>query len=86
MKRTLAAALALALLAACHNDRAVGVSHAAPSAPLYLVDGKEVTFGQVEGMSSSTIESVEVVKGVAALQRYGDRARNGVIVITTKGK
>lgn len=62
MKRTLAAALALALLAACHNDRAVGVSHAAPSAPLYLVDGKEVTFGQVEGMSSSTIESVEVVR------------------------
>lgn len=34
--------------------------------------------------STNTIESVEVLKGAAAIANYGPRAANGVILITTK--
>ena len=54
-------------------------------APLYIVDGVIVTADAFEGLKieASDIQSIEVVKGAAAA-RYGTRAENGVILITTK--
>ncbi|WP_406825005.1 TonB-dependent receptor plug domain-containing protein [Pedobacter sp. KACC 23697] len=49
--------------------------------PLYIVDGKEVTDPNVNEQS---IKSVVVLKDASAQKLYGDKGKNGVIMITTK--
>ena len=84
MKSTLVVALAL-LSAACSPDRATGIAPVtAPRAPLVFLDGREVRGANLDAMSDLPIDRVEVVRGSAAIARYGDRARNGVVLITTK--
>lgn len=50
-------------------------------APLVVVDGEVA--GEPLALDPLNIETVEVVKGKAATERYGSRARNGLINITT---
>ncbi|QPH37649.1 TonB-dependent receptor plug domain-containing protein [Pedobacter endophyticus] len=50
--------------------------------PLYVIDGKEVT--EIEGLNPDSIQSVDVLKGANATSQYSEKARNGVIIITTK--
>lgn len=55
------------------------------SNPLYIVDG--VSVGNIDYLSSSDIESIDVLKDAASAAIYGSRAANGVILVTThKGK
>jgi TonB-dependent SusC/RagA subfamily outer membrane receptor len=51
--------------------------------PLFVVDGKRLFESNVD-LNPSDIVTVEVVKGPSAVAAYGEDARNGVIVITTK--
>ena len=51
--------------------------------PLFVVDGKRLADHAVD-LNPSDIESVEVFKGAKAIEIYGEDARNGVIVITSK--
>jgi bla regulator protein BlaR1 len=53
---------------------------------LYKVDGKEVKKDVVDTLNPDDIESVNVLKGDAAIKKYGEKAKNGVIEITTKKK
>jgi hypothetical protein len=50
--------------------------------PLYLLDGKEVT--DIKSINSNDIESITVWKDKHAIERYGDKGKNGVIDIRTK--
>lgn len=50
---------------------------------LIILDGKEYT-GDINQIDPSTIEKVEVIKDPAATAPYGDKAKNGIIRITTK--
>lgn len=52
--------------------------------PLMIVDGKEITNGSIDDISPDKIEKVEVLKGEKATEKYGDKGKNGVILITTK--
>lgn len=53
------------------------------NAPLYVVDG--VPFGgDITDLSPDDIESMSVLKDAASCALYGNRASNGVILITTK--
>ena len=52
--------------------------------PLFIVDGKEISREEFKKYPPSQIEKVEVYKGKAALKKYGDRAKNGVVEVTTK--
>ncbi|MCX2720550.1 M56 family metallopeptidase [Lentiprolixibacter aurantiacus] len=53
--------------------------------PLFIVDGKEMDRAEFKSnLSPNQIEKVEVLKGDKATEKYGDKARDGVIVITTK--
>ena len=53
--------------------------------PLFIVNDKELTDGKgVEGVDANSIESVVVIKDSNATKIYGDRGRNGVIIIKTK--
>ncbi|MEP6766906.1 MAG: TonB-dependent receptor plug domain-containing protein, partial [Gemmatimonadaceae bacterium] len=59
-----------------------GVS--AAGEPLLIIDGVEVDSRKFNRLNRETISAVEVIKGEAARRIYGDRAVNGVILITTK--
>lgn len=51
--------------------------------PLYVLDG--VPFGgNVSDLNPSDIESISVLKDAASAALYGNRASNGVVLITTK--
>jgi len=53
------------------------------TAPLYVVDG--VPFGgNISDINPDDIESMSVLKDAASAALYGNRASNGVIIITTK--
>jgi TonB-linked SusC/RagA family outer membrane protein len=52
------------------------------SNPLYIVDG--VTVSDIDYLSPSDIESIDVLKDAASAAIYGSRAANGVILVTTK--
>jgi TonB-linked SusC/RagA family outer membrane protein len=52
------------------------------SNPLYIVDG--VTVSNIDYLSPSDIESIDVLKDAASAAIYGSRAANGVILVTTR--
>jgi TonB-dependent SusC/RagA subfamily outer membrane receptor len=54
--------------------------------PLCLVDGREMTWDAVKLMVPDEIESMQVLKPEAALATYGEKAKNGVILVTLKKK
>ncbi|MCM4171578.1 M56 family peptidase [Arenibacter sp. TNZ] len=56
-----------------------------PINPIYVVDGKAVAVAsEATGMDPSKIHSVNVLKGAAATNKYGEKAKTGAIEITTK--
>ncbi|HAI80179.1 MAG TPA: SusC/RagA family protein, partial [Chryseobacterium sp.] len=68
-----------------------GASLTASNDPLIVVDGLPMDFGGVSGASNALalinpndIESFSVLKDASAAAIYGNRASNGVILITTK--
>ncbi len=52
---------------------------------LFVVDGVRLQRDQLPVLSKEQIAKVEVMKGSAALRRYGPDASYGVVLITTKG-
>jgi hypothetical protein len=89
--RSIAALALLAVASACATERV-----AAPAAPvaassklallplLYVVDGVRLGRDQVPAIEASRVASVEILKGRAALERFGSDASYGVVLITTK--
>ena len=55
------------------------------NAPLYIVDGKEVTSSIMSALDANKIESMTVLKGKDATDLYSEKGKNGVILITLKG-
>ena len=54
--------------------------------PIYMINGKELSEFEISKIDSKNIEKMEAYKGEKATMRYGERARNGAIVITLKKK
>ena len=54
--------------------------------PLYFVEGKLINESEVEKINPDEIESVNVLKGEKAIEKYGDEGKNGVIEIQLKEK
>ena len=59
-------------------------SRSNPNAPLYIMDGVEVSAQTVYDYDINRIENVIILKDASATAIYGSRGANGVIVITTK--
>ncbi|MBE0422652.1 MAG: TonB-dependent receptor [Lutibacter sp.] len=55
----------------------------ASSAPLYVVDGM-VYYGDISAINTNDIESLTVLKDASSTSLYGNKAANGVVMITTK--
>ncbi|MGY6559626.1 MAG: periplasmic heavy metal sensor [Nitritalea sp.] len=59
-----------------------------PNAPIYFFvdkEGKERT--DIEGISEidpNQIKAIEVIKGEGAIERFGERGKNGAVIITLK--
>ena len=53
------------------------------SSPLYIVDGFPVE--SINDISSSEIQSIDVLKDAFSTAIYGSRGANGVVIVTTKG-
>ena len=51
-----------------------------------MVDGKEITREEMNNINPETIDKVEVLKGDDATEKYGDKGKSGVVLITTKKK
>jgi TonB family protein len=59
--------------------------------PLFIVDGVQITQEEAENIDPNAIESFNVLKGKpdgakVAIDKYGEKGKNGVIEITTKKK
>ena len=52
--------------------------------PLFIVDGVKTSAEKVKAMDAKTIDRMWVLKDNAAVEKYGEEARGGVIIITTK--
>jgi TonB family protein len=52
--------------------------------PLIIVDGKEVPYENLKTIVHDDVESINVLKDKAAVTMYGEKGKDGVIVITTK--
>jgi len=52
--------------------------------PLIILDGIILKNQQMEDVDPNTIESINVLKGMAAKSTYGEKGKHGVILITSK--
>ena len=53
--------------------------------PIFIINGKKVEKSFFEDVDSDDIQSVFILKGEKALEKYGDEGKNGVILMTKKG-
>ena len=54
--------------------------------PLILLDGKEIGTEDMKNLDHDKIARIEVLKGEMDVKRYGEKGRDGVIVIISKEK
>jgi TonB-dependent SusC/RagA subfamily outer membrane receptor len=69
------------------NDKIIIRGAASTSAPLNtlcIVDGVPMSMEQIKDIPSADILNVEVLKDTKATALYGEKGKNGVIIITTK--
>jgi TonB-dependent SusC/RagA subfamily outer membrane receptor len=52
--------------------------------PIYFIDGVEATSTILNELSPDSIESISVLKDKSATALYGEKGKNGVVLITTK--
>lgn len=52
--------------------------------PLFIVDGEEISAEDAEKLDASQLESISVLKDETAVASYGEKGKNGVILIETK--
>ena len=66
------------------DDKKVTVEKQVFANPLIIIDGKEATKEDMEALDSKSIESVDVLKDKSGIELYGDKGKNGVIIIKLK--
>jgi TonB family protein len=54
------------------------------SQPYILVDGKPVSLEETKNIDTNAIDYIEVLKDKASIEKYGEKAKNGVVLISTK--
>jgi|GEM_PF-1255169 Antirepressor regulating drug resistance, predicted signal transduction N-terminal membrane component len=51
-----------------------------------ILNGKEVEASKLKDISNTSIKEIKVIKGEEAIEKYGERAKDGVVIITTMNK
>lgn len=57
-----------------------------PKNVLMLLDGVEITPEEMKKLDAGTIDSINVIKDAVLLAQYGDKGKDGVVLIITKKK
>jgi TonB-dependent SusC/RagA subfamily outer membrane receptor len=70
--------------AAKTEKEALNIKNPDGTRPLYILDGKEISESDFKEVQADIIQSVNVLKGASGTAIYGDKAKNGVVIITTK--
>lgn len=52
--------------------------------PLYIVDGKEITKSEIKDINPDLIEQIDVIKNKEFTAKYGEKGKNGVVLIKLK--
>ncbi len=65
------------------EDKSIFISEFSDEKPLIVVDG-EISDIKIEDLEPDSIESMNVIKGKPATEKYGEKGEHGVIEITTK--
>jgi TonB-dependent starch-binding outer membrane protein SusC len=60
-----------------------GIGSLGSNTPLYVVDGYPIT-GGLNALNANDIATIDILKDASATAIYGNRAANGVVIITTK--
>ncbi|HET7116567.1 MAG TPA: N-acetylmuramoyl-L-alanine amidase, partial [Hanamia sp.] len=55
-----------------------------PEGTLILADGKEITEDEMKNIPPTNIQSINILKGETAIKKYGEKAKEGAVEITTK--
>ncbi|GHT61373.1 hypothetical protein AGMMS50239_12160 [Bacteroidia bacterium] len=63
-------------------DSGIKIRNFKDASPLYIVDGQEVA--SISNLRPEDIESISVLKDNAAISIYGEKGKNGVVIITMK--
>lgn len=66
------------------NNKKIIFSSNNDKEPLIILDGKEITQKEMDALDTDAIKSINVYKGTKAIEKYGKKAINGVIVISKK--
>ena len=66
------------------NDKGMHISFDKNKTPLIIVDGKEIPATDMKNLNPNNIDSMSVLNGESATKKYGDKAKDGVILISTK--
>ena len=71
-----------------NNDhtKGVNISFGKNKNPLILLDGEEISRKEMEALDTDTIKTVEVIKDDNNVEKYGKKAKHGVVIITSKDK
>ena len=64
------------------NKKADGIFF--PDGALFFINGEAASIEKVKELYLKNIENLEVLKDKAAIEKYGDKAKAGVFLITTK--
>ena len=64
----------------------VVVGDEAEKEPYVVVDGKPIDGAKLKEIDPKTIEHMEVLKSKVAIEKYGEKGKDGVIIITIKKK
>ncbi|MEY3678395.1 MAG: hypothetical protein RI924_536 [Bacteroidota bacterium] len=52
--------------------------------PIYILEGKMISKAEMGRLSPNSIESVSILKGAKAIEKYGKKGKRGVVEITLK--
>lgn len=63
-----------------------GIGSVSTQKIVYIVDGKEISNEDFRKIHPNDIERIDILKDKKALEKYGDKAKDGVLLITTKSK
>ena len=66
------------------NDVSASESRDIPASTLIIIDGKESTMAEMTQIDPKKIEKVNVLKGKQATEKYGEKGKDGVILVTLK--
>ena len=66
------------------DDTINAYGNASGKKPIFFLNGKEITEKEMKAIDTEEIESINVLKGKMAIDKYGEKAKDGVVDITTK--